>query len=117
LGKAEEFLDAARLAAESEFRTAATGLAVHAGIAAADAITAGRLGKRSTAADHRAVVKLLEQAGSEGATVSQALGRLLPLKNRAEYEPREPTKQQAVQALRAAEQAVDAARRAIEQLA
>jgi hypothetical protein len=90
---------------------------VHAGIAAADAITAARLGKRSTAADHRAVLQLLEQAGAEGATVSRALGRLLPLKNRAEYEPREPTKQQATKALRAAEQAVQAARRAVEPLA
>jgi hypothetical protein len=49
--------------------------------------------------------------------VSRALGRLFPLKNRAEYEPRDPTKQQMEQALRAAEQAVAAAKRAIGQLA
>lgn len=116
LGKASEFLEAARMAAGSGYRTAATGLAVHAGIAASDSVTAARLGKRSASADHRAVMQLLSQAGDEGAIVSRALGRLLPLKNRAEYEPRDSTKQQMEQALRAAEQAVAAARRAIEQL-
>jgi HEPN domain-containing protein len=117
LGKADEFLEAARQAATSGYKTAATGLAVHAGISAADCVTAARLGKRSTSADHRSVMSLLSQAGDEGVTVSRALGRLLPLKNRAEYEPREPTKRQAEQALHAAEQAVAAARRVIEQLA
>ena len=117
LGKAEEFLEAARLAVASGYRTAATGLAVHAGIAASDSVTSARLGKRSASPDHRAVMNLLSQAGDEGVVVSRALGRLFPLKNRAEYEPRDPTKQQMEQALRAAEQAVAAAKRAIGQLA
>ena len=116
LGKAEEFLDAARLAAASEYRTATTGLAIHAGIAASDAVSAARLGKRSASSDHRTVLKLLDQSGTEGVAVRRALDRLLPLKNRAEYEPREPTKRQAEQALHAAEQAVAAAKRAVEQL-
>jgi hypothetical protein len=61
-------------------------------------------------------MNLLSQSGDEGVVVSRALGRLLPLKNRAEYEPRDPMKQQMEQALRAADKAVAAARRAIEQV-
>jgi HEPN domain-containing protein len=116
LGKAEEFLAAAQLAAQSGFRTATTGLAVHAGMSAADAVTAARLGRRSASPDHRAVLGLLAHAGADGKSISRSLGRLLPLKNRAEYEPREPTKREADQALRAAEQAVATAYRVIESL-
>jgi hypothetical protein len=69
LDKAREFLRAAEDSLGLGKRVAASGNAVHAGIAAADAITAARA----------AVVWKGEH--------SQASAQLLPLKNRAEYDP------------------------------
>lgn len=106
LAKATEYLAAAAAELEAERPVAATSLAIHAGINAADAVCGVRLGERSSATDHDQVLVLLRAAGKDGAEVEKELRRLLPLKTRAEYDPDPiPT--------RDAERAVERARRCV----
>lgn len=84
--KAEEFAEAAS-DLEAGRNIAATSLAIHAGINAADAVCGARLGQRAAGEDHDQVLVLLRQAGPDGAEVERELRRLLPLKTKAEYEP------------------------------
>ena len=86
-GKAQEYAEAAMSELESERYIAATSLAIHAAINAADAVCGARVGQRAAGQDHDQVLTLLKQAGPDGASVAKDLGRLLPLKTRAEYEP------------------------------
>lgn len=86
-GKAIEFAEAAAGVLNVGQAIAATSLAIHAGISAADAVCGARLGRRSAGDDHDQVVALLAQAGPDGAEVLGELRRLLPLKTRTEYEP------------------------------
>lgn len=86
-GKAEEYVDAATSELEAGRYIAATSLAIHAGINAADAVCGARLGQRAAGEDHDQVLALLRQAGPDGAKVEKELRRLLPLKTKAEYEP------------------------------
>ena len=85
--KAAEYAAAAASELESERYIAATSLAIHAAINAADAVCGARLGQRAAGEDHDQVLALLQQAGSDGITVEKELRRLLPLKTKAEYEP------------------------------
>ena len=85
--KAGEYADAAASELESERFIAATSLAIHAAINAADAVCGARLGERSAGEDHDQVLALLKQAGRDGTSVEKDLRRLLPLKTKAEYEP------------------------------
>jgi len=85
--KAQEYSDAAPSELESKRYIAATSLAIHAAINAADAVCGARLGKRAAGEDHDQVLTLLKQAGPDGVSVGKELGRLLPLKTKAEYEP------------------------------
>jgi hypothetical protein len=59
--------------------------AVLAGIAAADAACCRALGERSRGEDHRDATKLVAQVQPGGEDAAKALGRLLGLKNDAEY--------------------------------
>ena len=86
-GKAEEYPDAAASEIEAGRYIAATSLAIHAGINAADAVCGARLGERAAGEDHDQVLTLLRQAGPDGTKVEKELRRLLPLKTKAEYEP------------------------------
>lgn len=86
-GKAEEYAEAAASEMEAGRFIAATSLAIHAGINAADAVCGARLGQRSAGEDHDQVLMLLRQAGADGAKIEKELRRLLPLKSKAEYEP------------------------------
>jgi hypothetical protein len=86
-GKAEEYAAAAASELEAERYIAATSLAIHAAINAADAVCGARLGQRAAGEDHDQVLTLLKQAGADGATVGKELRRLLPLKTKTEYEP------------------------------
>lgn len=86
-GKAQEYADAALSEVESKRYIAATSLAIHAAINAADAVCGARLGKRAAGEDHDQVLTLLKQAGPDGISVEKELRRLLPLKTKAEYEP------------------------------
>ncbi|HBX77880.1 MAG TPA: DNA-binding protein [Acidimicrobiaceae bacterium] len=88
-GKAQEYADAAANELEAGRFIAATSLAIHAGINAADAVCGARIGKRSTGEDHDQVLNMLGDAGPDGAKVQRELRRLLPLKTSTEYEPDE----------------------------
>ncbi len=86
-GKAQEYADAAESELASKRHIAATSLAIHAAIHAADAVCGARLGKRAAGEDHHHVLALLKQAGPDGRAVEKDLRPLLPLKTKAEYEP------------------------------
>lgn len=86
-GKAQEYLDAAASEIEAERYVAATSLAIHAAINAADAVCGARLGARAAGEAHDQVLAMLRTAGDDGAAVERELRRLLPLKTKAEYEP------------------------------
>ncbi|GAA1219596.1 hypothetical protein [Rhodoglobus aureus] len=63
-----------------------TGLnAVHAGIAAADAICGSKLGYRSNGQDHKQAIGILTQAIPERKTAARDLGRLLETKTLTSY--------------------------------
>lgn len=85
--KAEEFAQAAASELEAGRAIAATSLAIHAAINAADAVCGARLGKRSAGQDHDEVLAFLGEAGRDGAALEKELRRLLPLKTKAEYDP------------------------------
>jgi hypothetical protein len=112
LDKAEEFLRAAQHAPELGNNTAAVGNAVHAGIAAADAISAVRTrtvwrGEHAQAAGH------LEAIGEEGKQAGRHLRRLLPMKTRAEYDPTPMPATDAKTAVQAAQRIVPLAVQAL----
>ena len=85
-GKAEEYAEAAASEVGQGRFIAATSLAIHAAINAADAVCGARLGVRSAGEDHDQVLTLLRQAGVDGGKIATDLGRLLPLKTKAEYD-------------------------------
>ncbi len=110
VAKAEEYSAAAEL--EADHSIAATSLAIHAGINAADAVCGARLGKRAAGQDHDPVLVLLRQAGKDGAAVEKDLRRLLPLKTKAEYEPEDAPRSTAARAVERTSRCVTVARRA-----
>jgi hypothetical protein len=88
LGDARAFLELAELVdddAPSESIRASAANAVLAGIAAADAACCQALGERSRGDDHRDAVELVAQVRPGGSEAAKALGRLLGVKNNAEY--------------------------------
>lgn len=112
--KAEEYLAAANAELEAGRRVAATSLAIHAGINAADAVTGARLGLRAAGQDHDEVLVLLREAGVDGATVAKSISRLLPMKTKAEYEPGDIPPAAAKRAVERAGQCVIVARRVLD---
>jgi uncharacterized protein (UPF0332 family) len=113
LAKAEEFLLAATAELEAERSIAASSLAVHAGINAADAVCGARLKKRAAGQDHRETIVLLGQAGDDGSQLAKDLQRLLPMRTTAEYEPDDIPVSKASTAVQRAKRCVDVARRAV----
>jgi HEPN domain-containing protein len=98
--KAAEFLAAAEAELAAKRHIAATSLAIHAAINAADAVTGVRTGQRAAGQSHDDVLALLRDAGPDGAELNTQLTRLLPLKTTAEYDPDEipgPTATKAVE--------------------
>lgn len=89
LQHAKKFLEVAQLIAEPEqdreYVSAATALAVLAGIAAADAACCHTLHRRSRGQNHRQAADLVEQIVPGGPEASKSLGRLLNLKDQAHY--------------------------------
>ncbi len=85
--KAQEFAAAAASELEAGRHIAATSLAIHAAINAADAVCGARVGQRAAGEGHDQAVSLLATAGPDGNAVAKDLRRLLPLKTQAEYEP------------------------------
>lgn len=118
LGKAEEFLAVAEECVELGYHIAATGNAVHAAINAADAVCGHRMGHRAAGQSHDETLDLLRQAGQGKAgqdviELAKHLARLLPLKNRAEYEPDDMPKGTATKAVESTRKAVAVARRVV----
>jgi hypothetical protein len=83
LQDARGFLDLAEVAGDDAGVSAAN--AVLAGIAAAGAACCQALGERSRGEDHRDAITLVAQVRPGGQQAANALGRLLALKNDAEY--------------------------------
>lgn len=111
VSKAEEYLSAAKAELDADRSIAATSLAIHAGINAADAVSGMRLGQRAAGQDHDDALVLLRTAGPDGTAVAKELGRLLPMKTRAEYEPDDIPKSDAAKAVEHARRIVEVARR------
>lgn len=88
LAKAEEFLRSALDNAASRRWNAAALSAIHAGIAAADAVLVFERGIRSVAQRHDDVLDLLVGAGSDRSSALAHLRRILARKNVVEYESR-----------------------------
>jgi hypothetical protein len=113
LRKAEEYLAAAENELEAERGIAATSLAIHAAINAADAICGVRLGKRAAGQDHDQAGELLKEAGRDGADLGKDLRRLLPMKTKAEYDPDDIPLSAASKAVGRAQRCVAIARRVV----
>lgn len=113
LAKAREYL---RAAADSHVLgnlIATTGNAIHAGIAAADAIAA-RSARSVWKGEHGQAPSYLERvAGADGRDAARHLRRLLPLKSRAEYDPDPVSPTEAAAALQAAERITAIAERVV----
>ncbi len=109
VSKAEEYLSAATAEIAADRPIAATSLAIHAGINAADAVTGMRLGQRAAGQDHDEALALLRTAGPDGTAVAKELARLLPMKARAEYEPDDIPKSDASKAVERARRIVEVA--------
>ena len=88
LDRATEFLDAAQDCRSRGHHQAAVSNAVHAAIAAVDAVTVFHVGKRGVPQRHEDAVHLLGMLGlpeSEVEPRARQLRRLLGLKTKAEY--------------------------------
>ena len=110
-GRAEEYADAAASELEAGRNIAATSLAIHAAINAADAVCGARIGKRAAGDDHDHVLALLDSAGRDRTAIARDVRRLLPLKTRAEYEPDDVPPSIAAKAVERARRCVSIARR------
>lgn len=108
--KAQEFSAAAASELDAERHIAATSLAIHAAINAADAVCGARVGRRAAGDSHDQVVSLLVTAGADGNSVAKDLRRLLPLKTQAEYEPEDIAQGVAAKAVERAQRCVTIAR-------
>lgn len=109
-GKAQEYADAAADEVDAERYIAATSLAIHAAINAADAVCGTRLGERAAGEAHDQVLALLRTAGTDGLAVEKELRRLLPLKTKTEYEPDDVAAGVAIKAAERAQRCVAVAR-------
>lgn len=113
MGKAEEFLEAAESECAAGRYVPTTSLAVHAAINAGDVVIGCLNSQRLAGQSHDTSVQALHTAGPDGRAVATNLGRLLPLKSRAEYQPVAITASQAATAMRNARAAVERARRVL----
>ena len=113
LSKAEEYLAASENELDAERGIAATSLAIHAAINAADAVGGVRLGKRAAGQDHDRASELLKEAGRDGAELGKDLRRLLPMKTKAEYDPDDIPLSTASKAVGHAQKCVAVARRVV----
>ena len=113
LEKADEFLAAAGAELAAGRFIAATSLAIHAAINAADAVAGTRTGRRAAGQDHEEVRSLLRESGKDGTELEKDLGRLLPLKTKAEYEPDEVAASDATRAVERAGRCVAVAKRVV----
>jgi hypothetical protein len=111
-----EFFRAAEDSLELGNRVAAAGNAVHAGIGAADAITAARAAVVWKGEHSQSPAHLERVAGDDGRKAATHLRRLLPLKNRAEYDPDPISAAEAKAAVTAAARMVRIAEQTVKQV-
>jgi hypothetical protein len=116
VAKADEYVAAASDELEAGRAIAATSLAIHAAINAADAVCGVRMGKRAAGQEHAQVLDLLKEAGKDGVDVEKDLRRLLPLKTKAEYDPDSIAASTASKAVERARRCVAVSRRAVASL-
>src|SRR5205807_1244841 len=88
LGKAQEFLEAARAALDAKWHSAAASSAVTAGINAKDALCFAMVGRTTASDNHKSAVSELRALGPAARESATALDRLLGLKDRAQYDRR-----------------------------
>ena len=113
LDRAVEFLASAQDGLSRRRHQAAASGAVHAAIAAADAVTVYHAGRRSAPQRHEDAVHLLGTLGLPRAEVEpreRQLMRILGLKTKAEYTDNPVTAREAEEAVRTAERLVAWAR-------
>ncbi|MBU1494639.1 MAG: DNA-binding protein [Actinobacteria bacterium] len=109
---ARKFLEVAELYlndSDLEGRRVAVSNAVHAGIAASDAICCAVLGEHAVGDDHQAAAKLLASVGRQATEPARALGALLRVKSKAQYQTSTIGKPDAAAAVRRAAALVEAA--------
>jgi hypothetical protein len=99
--------------ARTEFANVPAGLAVLAGIAAADAICCVRLGRRHRGEDHRGAAALLADAIPDGGKLAATLIRLLDVKDAAHDGPKLVERRTATRAARWAARLIE---RAVEEV-
>jgi hypothetical protein len=113
LADAEKYLEVAELVAAEdslESHNVATGLAVLAGIAAADAACCKTLGESSRGPDHRDAAAFLRQIAPGGEAAAKDFERLVGLKDKAHYSFLNISGQDRTSAIRRASKLVDFAR-------
>ena len=116
LAKAEEYADAASSELDAGRGIAATSLAIHAAINAADTVCGVRLGERTAGPDYDQVLALLKKAGKGGAEVGKDLRRLPLMKTKAEYDPDDIPLSMASRAVARGQKCVTVARRVVASL-
>jgi hypothetical protein len=100
--------------ARDEYLNVAAGLAVLAGIAASDAICGIRLRCIHRGDDHSGAQDLLRRATGDGSKLAAYLGRLLSVKDAAQYDAQIVSARKASDAIRWAAHLADRAREEIE---
>lgn len=106
LKRAEECFHAARISFEAEERNSATISAIHAVIAASDAMCVYFLGKRNASESHNeaaAIFKSIKPDDEQINTNANRIAKILGIKNMAEYEERLVFKSEAEKVLRDSE--------------
>ena len=117
LGDAEKYLEVAELVATEdslESHNVATGLAVLAGIAAADAACCKTLGESSRGPDHQDAATFLHRIAPGGDTAAKNFERLVGLKDKAHYSFLNVSGQDRTSAIRRAVKLVDFAREVLQ---
>jgi uncharacterized protein (UPF0332 family) len=109
LRKAREFLEAAELNLDFELYNAATSSAVTSGVNAKDAVCLALTGTTSKSENHTDAVAELREAGPAARPLATALGRLLKLKNKSQYQTVDIARSDAIKAVGWATVLVDGA--------
>lgn len=109
LRKAREFLDAAELNLDCDLHNAATSSAVTSGINAKDAVCLALTGTTGKSESHTDAVAELRGAGPTARPLAPALGRLLKLKNKSQYQTTDIARSDAIKAVGWATTLVDGA--------
>lgn len=111
LSQAHEYLRAAQFSLDNHDWNAAVGIAVLAGINAADAVAGFGIGLRWSGAHEQAAAHVT-RAGTDGRAVAAQIRKLVRVKNLGQYEAKPARSAEAADMVQAAERAVATADRA-----